>query len=365
MTRHKGKIIALAILTIFITLRAALPAYLLKEANKFLDGYSKVVTAQIGDIDLSFFRMAYRLEKIEVKLRKENREVLTVGSVDVSLAWRELLEFIILTDVEIRDARVMFSPDVMPALEAIQAENAERAATQTPSEREQERKEVETIKTKFFPLRIERIVLQDSMFEYSPTHNAPEEKRLIFDQTQVRMSNVTPLKENAKTVTTFSTRVQRNARLKGVAQARVSKDHFDWDVDTEMRDFNLVQANPFLLDLVPFTFTKGKLDVFAEAKSESGAIIGYVKPFLTDVDVIARKEKFKNTKHFLTEIIAAISNVIAQKPKLKSVATKVDFIKAGPGADFKIDTLGAVGNAIEHRLGRPIAPSVEDEIIFK
>lgn len=365
MIRRHWKMILLVVVVLLIAARIALPSVMLNQANKFLAGYSKVFDAHIGDLDLSFIRMAYSFQKIQVKLRKDDSEVLFVGDVDVSLAWRELLKGVILTDIEISDARVKASPALLPAFKEVQAENEAKLKSKTPDEKKIDKEEVETIKTKLFPLRIERLIVEDSMFELSPGKNSPEEKRLVLDQMQVRISNVTPLEKKTKTVATFESRLMRNAKIKGVAQSRISKESFDWDVDAEMRDFNLTQANPFLLELVPFTFTSGTLDLFAEAKSENGAIVGYVKPFLKKADILARKEKFKNSKQFLSEIVAAVGNVIIQRPKLKSVATKVDFNKAGPGADFKVDILGALANAIEHRVDQAIAPSVEDEIILK
>ncbi len=105
--------------------------------------------------------------------------------------------------------------------------------------------------------------------------------------------------------------------------------------------------------------------MFVEAKSEKGAIVGYVKPFLTNVDVIENKEQFRGAKHFLAEVGAALSNVILKKPKLKSLATKIDFKREGPQADFQVDALGAISNAVEHRLDQPIAPNIEDEVTLK
>ncbi len=364
MIRRKWKLVLVGVVALLIAMRIALPIFMLKKANLFLADYSKVFTAHIGDIDLSFFRMAYALQDIDIKWRKDNADVLFVADVDVSLAWRELIRGSILTDVEITDARMKFDPDVVPNIKAVVAENKKKSEEKSPEEKQEAKEKAETIQSTFFPLRVERIVLKDSSFEFSAEKNAPEVKRLIFDQMQMRISNVSPLQADTKTVATFQSRLQRNANVKGVAQSRVAKNSFDWDLDLEMRDFNLVQANPFLLETVPFTFTSGTLDMFAEVKSENNNLIGYVKPFINKGDILSRKENFKSTKHFLMEIATALGNVIMKRSDLKSVATKLDFSKPA-GGEFKVDALGALSNAVEHRTDRPIAPSIEDEILLK
>ena len=361
----KLKIALGGLFALLIAARIALPAYMLKKTNDFLADYSKVFVAHIDDIDISFFRMAYRFEGISVKLRQDDFEPLSVGSVDVSLAWRELLRLRILTDIEVKDARVKINPKVSQALTAAADETAAKGEKPADNKKAGAAPEQETIQAKLFPLRIERVDVIDSYADYSPGVDTPAEKRFVMDQTQIRVSNINPNKAGGKTVASFQSRLMNNAKLKGVAQARRAPERTDWDIDAEVRDFRLVQANPFLLEALPFTFTEGNLDVFMEAKSEKGAVIGYIKPFFKNVDVIARKEKFQSVKHFFIEIGVALGNVILQKPKFKSLATKLDFTKAGPGAEFKIDTLGALSNAVEHRLDQPIAPNVEDEIVLK
>lgn len=365
MIRRHWKVVALVAVLVLVAVRLALPLIMLKKSNEFLATYSQVFHAQIGDIDLSFIRMAYRFEQIEVKIRKDDSEILQVGSVDVSLAWRQLLKGLILSDIEISDARIKASPELKSAYESFEAENREKNQDKSPKERKEDPAKAESVQSKLFPLRIERIIVRDSSGEWSTTKDAPDANRLVLDQIQVRIGNVTPLKKEAKTVASFEARFQRNAQIKGVAQSRIAKNGMDWDVDAEMRDFELKYANRFLMDLVPFSFTRGKLDLFVEAKSENGALIGYVKPFLTGVDIIAREEDFESAKHFLAEIVVAIGHVLAQRPKLKSVATKVDFTKTAPEAEFKVDVLGALANTVEHRLDQAIAPSIEDEIRLK
>lgn len=353
-TRRRWKIAGLTVLAVLIAIRIALPIVMQKQLNDFLGGYSQIWSAHIGDIDLSFIRMAYRMENIEAKLKKGDQRFVKVGAVDVSLAWRELLRGRILTDIDITAAEIDTAPNLIPALKQAKAE-AEAKSKKEPEE--------PSVKSKLFPIRIERIVVRDSSFEFAPEKNAPEAQRFRVTDIQSRVSNVSPLAKTTKTMATFQGTVMDSAKVKAVAEAKVSEKKVDWDVDMEMRHFNLAKANPFLKKMVPFTFTSGTLDMFSEAKMEDGVIVGYVKPFLRKVDVIKSDEHFANSTQAVAEIVSAIGNVILQRKSTKTLATKVDFtMKDGK---FSVDAPGALANAVEHALDDELAPSVEDEIKLK
>lgn len=350
--RPAVKYTLLAVLAILLLARMILPAVLKKNINDFLANHSKVYTARIGDLDLSFLRMAYRFENAEVQLRNEKNPFFRVDGIDVSLAWRELFRGRVLTDIEVWGAKIAASPELVPALKKAAEENKTQAAA-----------EEVTVKKKLFPYRVERIVLRDSNISYANDADAPEDKRLRISEIQSRMSNINPAEKSAKTLITMSATVMDSAKVKGVANAIFFNDDVDWDMDLEMRQFELPKVNPFTRNIIPFTFTAGTLDLFAEAKSEKGKIQGYVKPFLKKVDVVENKEDFRGAKHFLIEVATATANLILRRPKVKSVATKVEF--AGQGSDIKVDVGGALANAVEHGFDEPMSPTIEDEIHIK
>lgn len=89
-------------------------------------------------------------------------------------------------------------------------------------------------------------------------------------------------------------------------------------VDGEMRGFDLTTGNHFLKSKVPLTFTKGKLDLYAEAQSTNGTIEGYIKPFLKNIDVVKTKEDFKGPKNWFYEIVTAVGKLGLRASDTKS-----------------------------------------------
>lgn len=342
----------LGILALLLAARMILPAVIKNAANDFLADYSKVFTARIGDVDLSFLRMAYRFENVEVQLREDKNPFFQVDGIDVSLAWRELFRGRVLTDIEVWGAKFHAANNLIPAMKRIAAENAGKADA-----------EEVTVKKKLFPYRVERLVLRDSNIDYAAEPGAPEDKRLRITELQTRLSNLNPADKTAKTLLTLQATLMDSAKVKAVGNAKFFGEKVDWDMDMEMRNFELAKVNPFTRNIIPFTFTAGTMDLFAEAKSEKNKLEGYVKPFLKKVDVVENRENFQGPKHFLFEIVGATANLILRRPKVKSMATKVNF--AGEGADIKVDIGSALANAVEHRIDEPINPAIEDQIQLK
>lgn len=341
-----------------IVARLILPGVVLKNINSYLDTHSKIYWAHMDDLDLAIWRMAYKFQGIQAKLRSNNKPFVTVKSVDVSLAWRELLRGRILADIVVEEAQLFTAPDLFTAMKQVGEEGKE---IEKPEEKRAEKNKGEpSLKEKLIPFRIDRVVIHDSKFEFAPKSNSPDEERFHFANVDARVSNITP-KENEKILGTFKGDLQKSSKLKGVVELRKNAGGMDWDFDAEARHFDLREANPMLRKMLPLTFTRGELDLFAEAKSEQGHIVGYIKPFFKNLDVVANAENFNGPKHFLIELGTAAGNLILRRSKQKTVATKIDFSKDPPG-EFKIDTKGTLANAIEHGFDQEFAEGVEDEI---
>ncbi len=328
-----------------VIMRVALPAIVHPRINKFLGEFSPVYILHVDDFDISIIRMAYLFENVTGKLRVNQQEFLAIESVDVSVAWRELIKGKIHTDVEVSGMKLTGDPTVLTASTSKEAEPVEDA---------------KKVKDNLFPLRVARLVIRNSSIEIGDVVGLPEQKKLVLREVEARVNNLTPEHERSQTFFTVQGSILGSALLKVTGKAELNRIPKAWDMDIEMHNFKLVEANPILMRMVPFTFTSGKMDLFGEIKSENDEMVGYLKPFLRNADIIDSKEHFKNGKQFVFEIGGAVGNFFLQRDKDKTTATKFNFKQKNGKLDYSLGEV--LSNAIEHKTGKPFSPQIDDSL---
>lgn len=231
------------ILVLAIIVRITAPRIILQQTNKFLADFSPVCAGHLDDLNLGIIRGAYELRGFEL--------------------W-------------------------------IKGENVERF-------KEQAKKDTKQATAKIFPVKIERVVVTNSNFEFAEVISLPEAKRWRLTDIQGRASNLTPSENSPRTIATLQGKLFNQAVVRAVSNLNLLKTPPVWDIDLELKDFQLPNANCVLKDKLPLTITKGTFDLYAEAISAPNGIEGYAKPFLKKVDIVADKENFKGFKDEIPE----------------------------------------------------------------
>ncbi len=334
------------VILFLIIARAVTPIFILRQTNKFLANFSETYSGHIEDFDISLIRGAYQMEGFSLRLKAQpEEEFVFIQVVDVSIAWRELFMGKINTDIEVDKAKLVITNKIMNAF------------SKQPNE---SKKDSEEAASKLFPVRVGRIDVKNSNFEFAELLSIPEAQRWRISNMQGRLSNVTA-NENAP-LSLLSARgdLFNSSTIKIVSQLNLLKKPIAWDVDVELREFNLPNANGFLKNKVPMTFTSGKLDLYSEIRSEKNSIQGYVKPFLHKIDVVANAEVFNGFKQFAIEVSAATANLILRSAKDKTLATKVLF--SYEKGEFNINSAKAISEAFKNGFSEKIPEGIDDEI---
>jgi len=338
--------LALAFVAILVVIRILAPAIILKKLNAHLAGFSPVYFIHIADLDLSLIRGAYRFEGVTAQLKEKKTDFLSVEKIDVSVAWRELFRGRILTDIDVEAADFTLSRELIEGSRAPTAEPEAKARDAAAT---------------LFPVRIERIVIRDSSFHFAQLMGDPEGKQWRISSIEGSVVNFTSTPNVPFALYSLNGTVLDSSSFKAVGKLNRQKTPMQWELDAEIREFDLVAANPILKRQVPFTFTKGKLDAFAEVISVDGKMKGYIKPFFKKVDVVANKEKFVSLKHFAVEIIGALANLVMRKSDDKSTAVRVPFA-TGPDGGLKVETSRILPTAIQYGFDGGLQPGIEDQI---
>ena len=331
------------IIAVLIVFRMILPQILLTQANKYLASFSPTYSLHMEDLDLSIIRGAYSFQEITGKLKDDGKVFLTIKEVDVSIAWREVFRGKIVTDIVTDKVDFLFLKDM--------------SKLNPPS-----KKEAQDVKETLFPVKVETVDLRRAQVVFEEYPSLDDKSRLRIENINGRITNLTPDEDDQLSSFNLSAALQGKSETVFIGSLNLTKTPMLWDVDVELKDFDMASLNPVLKRNLPLTFTKGRLDLFAEAQNENKVIKGYIKPFIKDIDVVANKEKFVGIKHFGIEILTALGNLILRDSDTKTVATYLDFNYNGA---FNISTGQGISEALEHGFGQKLQPGIEDKYHIK
>jgi hypothetical protein len=334
----KRFIIPAIILVLAIIARMILPEYLLRKTNTFLAEFSPTYSLHIEDFDLDLWRGAYRFEGITGKLKENNSQFIKVKSVDVSIAWRELLNRRILTDITIDKLDLLVIKDM---------------GKLSPP-----KKEGKDIKETLFPVQVERVSVLNSNLTFMEIPSLDESKRLRLTNLEGAIHNLTPTKHFSNSDFNLKANILNSANLFVEGAISLLRQPLAWDADFEIKNFDLTKLNPYLKKNVPLTFNNGELDLYAEAMSKDGKTQGYIKPFFKKLEVIGKQEEFSGLKHFGAEVLTSLSNAILRDPKTKTVATIVAFNYDG---ELHLQKGQTLSKALEHGFSRRINPGIDQK----
>lgn len=341
--KKKKLTIPLGIFLFLLGVRMVMVPLIHKELNKFLATFSPTLEFHMNDLDVHIIRGAYSFDGITGKVKGKNKNFIEIDSVDVSIAWREIFKGKVVTDIEITEPTFSYTKDLLTAF---------ANASKKPDE-------AKTAKEKLFPVRIERVDVKNGTVTLDDYPSLEEHKKMSVTKIDGRITNLTPAKKFPLSFYNVKATLFGNSVVKTAGHLNLLAKPIEWDVDGELRGFDLTAANQFLKRKVPLTFTRGKLDLYAEAASEDGEIQGYIKPFMKNLDIVKTDENFKGPKHWAIEIITALGNLILRASDTKSVATRIPFSKDAGG--MKVDTSEAVGKALQHGFSQKISPGIENK----
>lgn len=341
--KKKKFIIPLSIFAFLLVVRAVMVPVAHKQLNKFLADFSPTLYFHMADLDVHIIRGAYSFDGITGKVKGQKNDFLKIEKVDVSIAWREIFKGKVVTDIEVTAPDFSYTKELKNAIAA------------SPKKKDQ----AESAKDKLFPVEVERVDVRQGTVTLDDYPSLEENKKFSVSNIDGRITNLTADKDFPLSFFNLKATVLGNAVVKTTGHLNTLAKPMEWDVDGELQGFDLTSANQFLKRKLPLTFTKGKLDLYAEAESTKGSIEGYVKPFMKNIDVMKTQEDFKGPKHWFIEVVTALGNLVLRASDTKSVATKIPFSMDKKG--FHVDSGEALSKAIQHGFEQQLSPGVEDK----
>lgn len=333
--------IPLGVVLFILVVRMLLPTAIKIGLNSYLkDSFSPSLSAHVSDVDLAILRGVYSVQGITASIKGSDGDFLEIADVDVSLPWRGVFKGELVADVVIDKLDVTYSNQLIPAIQKHLADSKKS-------------KDKESL------LKVGRLDVMNSVVRTNLFSNLTREQGIVLTGLNARVTNLNPTEQAPLSPFDIQALLLGSGKIKTEGEANLRKDPLQWTIDSEMKNFDLTALNKFLKKNVPLTFTKGRLDLYAEAVTEQDKIKGYIKPFVKNLDVLKSKEKFVGTKHWLFEIVSALGNVVMKADE--TMATRVPFIF---DKEFKPETGEAISKAFDNGFKQQLNRGIEHSVGF-
>ncbi len=343
-------IILTSFLFIIIIVRLILPYYVLKYVNKSLaemHGYY----GQVYDVDLAIYRGAYKicdlyLNKVDT-ITKKQTEFFKVHNIDLSVEWRALFQGEFVGEIEFNSADLIFTKD--------EAEIGEVKKDTT---------DFLEVLDDLMPLRINTFTVNDSRLHYVDNTSKPK--------VDVSMKNINMIAENLTNVKEENIALPSSLRAtsdvyEGTMTLNMKMNPLAkpiaFDLNAEVKNTNLKLLNDFLKAYGNFDVNKGRFGLYTELATKDNKFKGYVKPVITDLDVVGPEDRNDAFFHKLWESLVGAAGVILKNPKEKQVATKIPL--EGSFKDPETDVVEAVWEVLRNAFIQALMPSIDNQINLK
>jgi len=342
----KFRKIALIVLVVLVVIRLILPYWVLHYINKELSHLSGYY-GHVRDIDLSLYRGAYvvndlYINRVDTATQKQT-ELFNAPVIDISVEWKSLFHGRIVSEMEFRNPLLRFTED-----------KAE------PEQMEKDTDDFRHMLKTFTPMSVNRFEVFDGKIAYLDPNASPvvdiqmtDTHILARNLSNVVDTTVLPAKVNA-TANVYGGNLIFNMRVNALA------DDPTYDMNVEIKGAELTRLNDFFKAYGKFDVNKGTFGMYMELAAKDKKFIGYVKPFIKDLDVVGHEDRKDNILQKIWEGIVGVAGDILEAPKEDYIATKVPLV-----GEYDKRTIGiwyAVFAAIRNGLFQALVPAIDNQV---
>ena len=136
--------------------------------------------------------------------------------------------------------------------------------------------------------------------------------------------------------------------------------HPTFDLNTELKNTNLVKLNEFLQAYAKIDVNKGTFGAYAEVAAKEGRFIGYIKPLIKDLDIVGKEDRDDNVLRKLWEGMAGTASQVFRNQEKDQLATRIEFSGTveNPHTSVWYTIVDILRNAFIHAL----QPAIDNQI---
>lgn len=326
--RKRFKLIAI-IVVLLLLIRLFLPTIVKHYVNKTLaniPGYY----GHVEDIDLSLYRGAYVIEGLLLNKVDAGTQVpfISIARTDISVQWKSLLEGRIVSEIELE------KPEIIYVFEDHDGNGADA-----------DKEDWTEALTDLVPVSINRLSVQNGKLGFVEVVPDPTIDLHIYDLTAeaTNLQNVVDKNIKLPSSLTMSGRSVGNGDLSVEGKLNLLKLIPDMDISLALENADITAMNDLLEEYAKIDFERGTLNVYSEIAIADGYMKGYVKPLLSDSELVGPEDQFFEK---IWEGFVGFFKFVLKNQKTDTVATKVPI--EGDLNNSEVDVWVTVSNLIKN-----------------
>lgn len=338
--------IGIAVLIIIIAIRIVLPYWVLDFVNKRLADI-KGYYGHVDDIDISLLRGAYIVDhiyinKVDTATQKQT-PFFSAPVVDISIEWKSLFKGRIVSEMDFESPVLRFT---------------EGAAE--PEQLEKDTNDFRKILKTFTPFQVNRFEVFNGKIQFVDNTVSPVVD-IQLDNAHILARNLS----NVNDTTLLPANVVANANVYGGSldfnmRINALAEHPTYDMNAEIKGANLARLNDFFKAYADFDVNKGTFGLYMEIAAKDRKFIGYVKPFIDDLDVVGPEDRKDNILRKLWEGIVGVAGDLLSNPKTERIATKIPIV--GEYGEKTVGVWYAILAALRNAFIQAIYPALDYQV---
>jgi hypothetical protein len=341
----KRWIILIVVIVVLLAFRLYLP-YLVKDVVNDKLSDLEEYEASITDVDISLIRGVYSIDSLSVLLKGDSVLVpfVFVNKINMAVEWSALFKGKIVGRILLDQPEVNFA--------------------KVDEEVIQDGKGVSWVQEvkDLMPIRINSFEIKNGYMAYKDFTTDPNIDVWI-DEFNLLVTNLTNIENSQDSLPSYvkgSAVTFGDGSLNIEAKMNALKEVPDVDLNFEIEDVNIVEFNNFLRTYAGIDAEKGSFNLYTEVIVNDGAITGYVKPIMEDLEILEWEEEEGGFISKVWEsIVGGVTEVFENQPK-DQFATRAEL--QGNVNDVETEPWPAVWNVFKNAFIDAFSKGIENTI---
>jgi hypothetical protein len=214
---------------------------------------------------------------------------------------------------------------------------------------------------KLMPLTVNHFEFSNSRIHYIDPYSSPK-LDIAMEQVYVRAQNLSNVNKNNELLPSTVTAI--GDVYGGTFNFDMKLDPLamnpTFDMNARVTKMQLPQLNKLLLAYANFDVKQGIFSTYIEFAAKNGGFGGYVKPLITDLDVVQWNKEEGNFRQILWETFIGASAEILENQHSDQLGTKL--LISGKFDDPKMNTWSAITYLLRNAFIHSLKPSLDNTI---
>lgn len=348
--RNKSLIIIGIVILVLVVIRLLLPYWIENSINKMLDDIPNH-TGSVTDVDLHIYRGAYSIDSLYIYQEDVSLETpfFSTSKIDLSIEWDAIWEGSIVGEMELINPRLNFL--------VYQAGDSTETLSGKGADWTQPIKEL-------LPIKVNNFTGTNGRIHYMDVTTDPN-VNMYLNNLNFQVTNISNVQEKEDLPSTIN--VTGNSIGEGDlslnGNINLLKEIPDMDVELIFEGASLPALNDFFKAYAKLDAHEGVFNLYSEAAVNEGKMEGYVKPVLTDIEIVDLSEDKDKPLKLLWESIAGFVIEIFENQPKDQFATQVPL--SGDLNNIEGAVWPTIANIFKNAFISAFSKQTEDEVSFE